>query len=855
MAKLYPPNVEGTIPAFYGTTLVVPFSMNRAVGSSEVKGFSLKMKKVNSSEIILTREADRFDVYYNFKAYFDLTEEEAELYFNIGQYYRVQIAYIDAAGDVGYYSTVGVVKYTAYPTVTIAGLDRVFSNTHVYNYTGVYEQKDDPTEKLYSCRLKLYDSYGILVEDSGDILHSVINDVVPNRAIENFTISKDLGVNEVYKIQLTITTNNGLVVSSPKYRLVQRENTNMRYDVISRMKLKAENNYEQGVISLSMDSTTEIKAISGFFLLSRSEAKLPYEWHPVQKFVMTSEPVGSKILIDYTIEQGKTYIYSLQQYNNYGIYSARLLSNEVWADFEDLFILDKSRQLKIRFNPKVSSMRNNILESKVNTIGSKYPFITRNGIVNHKEFSISGLISYQMDNDRDFMSWEDLGINQNITDLVSENISAERDFKLEVLDWLSNADPKILKSPTEGNYVVKLMGVSLSPNDTVGRMLHTFSCTASEIAPFTYDYLNKLNFFALSEPETTISQWRTLNFAERDSNGELVYKTGELLEQPIYSVRIVDQLPGSQFIINGETIYIGATWAYMAKVTSPIYSLVIPDDAQYTGSMIYEVKDKIITDFDNIRGVQINEIPSRQFIGDSYWTEGSINIIDVINDIKTQIIETPFVRFEKRGVHKLFLYRNEGTTVSTGRKFYSAGDGTGTKVDLTKLDKLALYKIYWSPLGCDQFDKDGEIYYRYNGVEFNPYTEMYYDPISNKIIEDSYDIFDVYINNPWEAINLEETEDYTLSDVELEYLRIGDGIIADMTIVVQVIDYGYEFGTSSVIPWRKQYDSLLENYWDYIEGKKNTNSTSAYLLEQLKSCYKHLISAIEIAMIEDQTRG
>ena len=54
MAKLYPPNIEGTIPAFYteGTTkIVVPFSMNKAVGKSEVYGFSLKIKYVDGNVI------------------------------------------------------------------------------------------------------------------------------------------------------------------------------------------------------------------------------------------------------------------------------------------------------------------------------------------------------------------------------------------------------------------------------------------------------------------------------------------------------------------------------------------------------------------------------------------------------------------------------------------------------------------------------------------------------------------------------------------------------------------------------------------------------------------------------------
>jgi hypothetical protein len=47
-------------------------------------------------------------------------------------------------------------------------------------------------------------------------------------------------------------------------------------------------------------------------------------------------------------------------------------------------------------------MKNNILESKQDTIGGKYPYIFRNGNVKYKEFSISGLISYLEDPENDF---------------------------------------------------------------------------------------------------------------------------------------------------------------------------------------------------------------------------------------------------------------------------------------------------------------------------------------------------------------------------------------------------------------------------------------------------------------------
>ena len=74
-----------------------------------------------------------------------------------------------------------------------------------------------------------------------------------------------------------------------------------------------------------------------------------------------------------------------------------MLSNTVMADFEDMYLYDGERQLKVRFNPNVSSFKNDLLESKVDTIGSRYPFIFRNGNVKYKEFPITGLISYLMD--------------------------------------------------------------------------------------------------------------------------------------------------------------------------------------------------------------------------------------------------------------------------------------------------------------------------------------------------------------------------------------------------------------------------------------------------------------------------
>ena len=74
------------------------------------------------------------------------------------------------------------------------------------------------------------------------------------------------------------------------------------------------------------------------------------------------------------------------------------------------------------------------------------------------------------------------------------NMFAERKFKLKVLDWLNDGKLKLFKSPAEGNYLVCLMNISLTPEDKLGRMIHNFSCTAYEIQEYTYNNLSNFSF-------------------------------------------------------------------------------------------------------------------------------------------------------------------------------------------------------------------------------------------------------------------------------------------------------------------------------------------------------------------------
>ena len=50
--KLYPPIIEGSIPAFTNNTLIVPFTMNKSVSENEILNFELKLKTKRLKKII-----------------------------------------------------------------------------------------------------------------------------------------------------------------------------------------------------------------------------------------------------------------------------------------------------------------------------------------------------------------------------------------------------------------------------------------------------------------------------------------------------------------------------------------------------------------------------------------------------------------------------------------------------------------------------------------------------------------------------------------------------------------------------------------------------------------------------------
>ena len=527
MDKLYPPSIDGTIPAFYsedGTTaeIVVPFTMNRAVSFEDINGFMLKVKTIQTNSEIWTLESTG-DNFTNEEATFFITQQhDLSSKIHYGQFLKLQLAYLDKNNEVGYYSTTGIIKFTSKPIVSIIELQNnnierptipenaitIMSYRPILmKYTGLYQNINDKSEKPYQQQFSLYageennNNVPIsLIETSGWFNYDL------NKQENNFYSfkNKDIIINSgtPYVIEYKIKTINNLI-----YTVYYAAKTIKNDIYIKSSLLSGQINIDNGYILLSFDNSGD-NSINKKMLLCRKDNDCN-NWETIT--IIDFQNNIENNFKDYTIQQGKLYSYRLLEAID-SIQNSITFSNtiEVYTDFEDCFLYDGKRQLKIKFNPKISSFKTNRLEQKLETIGSRYPFIFRNNIVEYKEFPISGLISYHMDDNEDFITKEELDIisnnqlertsnpeerslgNVETLDLVDYNIKAERLFKLKVLDWLGNGEIKLFKSPTEGNYLVRLMNISLSPEDKLNRMIHNFSCTAYEVQEYNYENLSKL---------------------------------------------------------------------------------------------------------------------------------------------------------------------------------------------------------------------------------------------------------------------------------------------------------------------------------------------------------------------------
>lgn len=465
----YAPIIADTIPAFTDT-IKIPFTHNPAVSWSEVKGFSLIIKDM------LGQSKGKIDSDTTFSTTTEIIfkPDYSTISLESGQYYKFQIAYVDSTDKLSPYSSVSIGRYIG--SAPTFGIDNT-SNITTEKYQGSYEHG---IETLYQYRYDFYEN-NELIQTSDWILYK--------ECIEPFVTMREIEINSDYKIKFSIITINGYEDSK------ECQISNENYPLIYNIELNLNQDYkalENGYVELEVVFDPEEESYGTYEILRKPVSSK--NWELFLEFDYTENIKNKKhIWRDFTIVSSIEYVYGIRLKGE-NQFTDKIISDVFKPQFEQVFLSDGEKQLCVRFNPKVSNFKSTIAEQKTDTIGNKFPVFFRNPIQNYKEFSISGLLSYHTDNENFFMDVEDkVNYEYGTTNLTSDNFGLEKLFKLQVLDWLNNGKPKLFRSPAEGNYIVRLTGVSLTPNEQLGNMIHTFQASAVECMEMSQQNLKNNN--------------------------------------------------------------------------------------------------------------------------------------------------------------------------------------------------------------------------------------------------------------------------------------------------------------------------------------------------------------------------
>lgn len=205
-----------------------------------------------------------------------------------------------------------------------------------------------------------------------------------------------------------------------------------------------------------------------------------------------------KTLVDHSVQIGQTYYYQYEwratgngEIAAYSEFEVKIEAETSLPDYISLCdSTNATKLLKIKFNEKIGSMKYNYADTVTATLGGEYPIVRRHGKQKYRTFTIEGLISQEAN--EDFITF-DSTIYAGL-DSYGQWATKELIYRNAVIDFLHNGAIKLYNSTQEGNMLIRLTNISLTPNDILDRNIWTFSATATEIAAATPANLQRFGF-------------------------------------------------------------------------------------------------------------------------------------------------------------------------------------------------------------------------------------------------------------------------------------------------------------------------------------------------------------------------
>ena len=387
-----------------------------------------------------------------------------------------------------------------------------------------------------------------------------------------------INLEDDFTVTLTFTTNNQYTFSkSFNFKLVESlvDNFEPIFNFLNARDLpyygKIYNDLitnEDGKIQLRITNKTE-QIDAGYLFIKRASALDNFQnWQLLDCcFIKSgSNKDFDRTITDNTLSSLTQYKYACQYLTVKGNWSKNEICSEtIYPDFHDILISRGNRQLAIRYNAQISSMTPVVNRVKIDTLGGRYPKFAENAKMHYKQFQLSGLIVAESDYNRQFLSElnyaqemkaydihmketmqgskymvrNDTVIESNPAYLdaidvtshdlyPSENWWWERKFREEAIEWLNDGEPKLYRSMTEGNLIVMIDSVSLTPNPQLGRRIWNFSATLYEVGDG--NSLEELDTLGIYEVANVYDDSLT-KILDEDGSGNIPYEEHRYIGQ------------------------------------------------------------------------------------------------------------------------------------------------------------------------------------------------------------------------------------------------------------------------------------------------------------------------------------
>ena len=564
--NLYPPIINTYMPSFIRNEVCrVYFSLSNFNKFDDVRNnvqIVVNDKNTNQSVLspdlypagikITTLQEDK-SVSGNMKYYVEILPQDLKTpgvnndnnrkarTFETNRFYKVQIRFtssavapynpetdkiskwmIDNQALFSEWSSVCLIRGIEKPVLTMRGFEENVQNKEIIftsetiQLVGNIQFKNpdgEMTEFLDSATAKLFKKEE--GEQSGKSYPvSIQQDTTSSKSEFNYTFKEAIEDGVSYVIKFTYTTNGGYQESKTyTFKVIQYGIDKINANIF------ATADDAEGRIKVEVKGLETIKEdFIGKITIRRTSSESNFsEWEDVHNALLTEAKELDYTWYDYTVKSGVWYKYCVQKRNRRNDRGVIVQTKEpIMVYFEDVFLTQGGRQLKLKFDTAVSSFKYSVLESRTDTLGSKYPFIRRNGHAKYRTFPISGLITSFCDEAGLFTTKKDIYGNTlelyeayNKDNDITEyrDFSYEREFRERVMDFLYENNIKLFKSPTEGNILVRLMDINLTPNQTLGRMLYSFTATAYEMDDADVANFESYNIQTVGElAEGTIQQ-------------------------------------------------------------------------------------------------------------------------------------------------------------------------------------------------------------------------------------------------------------------------------------------------------------------------------------------------------------